>query len=496
MHTDNSFISQIAEIKRRVAVRAGCNLLLNAGLIFLGLQLVAFSLAMTGLAAAATASLGYLVSGGISLTVAGLIGLARRRNFLQVLIEIDRRLGLQDRLSTAYEYFRLKEGAEFSEVLMQDAAACLRRLDRRQLLPGGFSRRHLIFVILLPAVAALHTLDYRALHFKSAPVGPKTIEPAGALLRNYTLRRIEDKPRSATGPGAALSGKLEQLGKQLNDPSLTADQRHNALTGALSDVQAERSRLADALAAKLSAAGIQEVSVRQIPRLEDLSSGEAAKFKTLLNKALSGPAKDAANEDLKNLEQLESIEKMLSQLADEARKDQSESQNFAASAEAEIQPSQDTGGLGQNRDDPRQALPGKRLNDPDRSSPERTGKSGLVRAKENEGGLHEEAGRGEGISSSAGRSESAGEKKSSADIEKSDGPTLPDKMAGLPAKSYLIPIRALTEAGESRLKDEDIRRTYGQAVESVLQKEDMPLNYRDYIKNYFLAIGLNPDEFK
>jgi len=491
---ETSFVSQIAKIKRRVAVKAACDLLLNAGLIFLGLLLFLFIAAIWGLADAGANGPWYMVSGGISLSAAGFIVFLTRRNFLQVLIEIDRRLGLQDRLSTAYEFFKLKNGSEFSELLIQDAAACLRRLDRRQLLPGGFSRRHLIFIILLPAVTALYTLDYQALLFESAHVGPKTTAHADALLRNYSFRRIEDKPRSPTGPPAALSSKLEQLGKQLNDPSRTSDQRLNALTAALKDLQAERSRLADELAAKLNAAGIQGVSVRQIPRLEDLSPDHAAKIKELLNKALTGPARDAANEDLESLEQLESIEKILSQLADEARKDQSESQNFAASADDEIQPSQDAGELGYNRDDPRQSMPDKRLNGSDRSSPGRTGAQGSGRTPENEDGLRDEEGLGEGISSSAGRAESAGEKKSSADIEKSSGPTMPDKLAASPVKSYLIPIRALTDVGKARLKEEDIRRTYGKAVESVLQKEDIPLNYREYIKNYFMAIGLNPKE--
>ncbi|MEJ2170197.1 MAG: hypothetical protein P8X90_32250 [Desulfobacterales bacterium] len=200
MIAETSFISQIAKIKRQAAVKAAHNLLLNAGLIFLGLQFVLFSVAMTGLAEAPIDGLWYMVSSGISLLAAFLIGVRRRRNFLQVLIEIDRRLGLQDKLSTAYEYFQLKKSSEFSELLSQDAAACLRRFERRQLLPGGFSRRHLIFIILLLAAAALHIIDHPTLHFKSAHVEPKTIEQAGAMLRNYTTSRIEDKPHSPTFP--------------------------------------------------------------------------------------------------------------------------------------------------------------------------------------------------------------------------------------------------------------------------------------------------------
>ena len=67
-------------------------------------------------------------------------------------------------------------------------------------------------------------------------------------------------------------------------------------------------------------------------------------------------------------------------------------------------------------------------------------------------------------------------------------------MASSPAKAYLIHIRALTDMGEARLKEEEIFRTYRKEVESILQKEDIPLNYREYIKNYFISIGINTEE--
>ena len=67
-------------------------------------------------------------------------------------------------------------------------------------------------------------------------------------------------------------------------------------------------------------------------------------------------------------------------------------------------------------------------------------------------------------------------------------------MVSSQAKSYLIHIRALTDMGEARFKEEEIFRTYRKEVESILQKEDIPVNYREYIKNYFISIGINTEE--
>ena len=55
-------------------------------------------------------------------------------------------------------------------------------------------------------------------------------------------------------------------------------------------------------------------------------------------------------------------------------------------------------------------------------------------------------------------------------------------------------IRSLGAIGESRLKEDNILRTYQQEIESILQKENMPLNYREYIKQYFISIGLKAQE--
>ena len=48
--------------------------------------------------------------------------------------------------------------------------------------------------------------------------------------------------------------------------------------------------------------------------------------------------------------------------------------------------------------------------------------------------------------------------------------------------------------GEARVKEEEIFRTYRKEVEGILQKEDIPANYREYIKNYFISIGMNTKE--
>ncbi len=67
-------------------------------------------------------------------------------------------------------------------------------------------------------------------------------------------------------------------------------------------------------------------------------------------------------------------------------------------------------------------------------------------------------------------------------------------MAPSKKAEYNTHIRSVTTIGEAAVPQEDVGRAYERELEHVLQKEDMPLNYREYIKTYFLSIGLASDE--
>ncbi len=78
-------------------------MLLNASLIYLSFNLLSIGLQTAGLTSRMADGWWHAVSGGISLLLGVATGLTLKREFPQVLIEIDRRLALQDKLSTAHE---------------------------------------------------------------------------------------------------------------------------------------------------------------------------------------------------------------------------------------------------------------------------------------------------------------------------------------------------------------------------------------------------------
>jgi hypothetical protein len=108
--------------------------------------------------------------------------------------------------------------------------------------------------------------------------------------------------------------------------------------------------------------------------------------------------------------------------------------------------------------------------------------------------MPDESGLPQGTSPRAGNAKSGDGEKPGSEIENAPGPGTQDKVMSAKMKQYLIRIRSQTSPGESRLKEEEIVREYQQEVEGILKKEDIPLNYREYIKNYFLSIGIETGE--
>ena len=218
------------------------------------------------------------------------------------------------------------------------------------------------------------------------------------------------------------------------------------------------------------------------------------KLKRLFNQTLNNRIPDSISQNIESLQELDRIEKLLSRIIDDLKDGRSFSDDSAESAANERRTSQSTETLENPADAPNGPNPDGPFSDHSRSAAGRTDQPGSGKLQQNGGDLQDGRGRPEGYSTSAGRAQSKEENKLSYELEKTPGSALPDKMASSQAKNYLIHIRALTDIGDAHLKEEEIFQTYRKEVESILQKEDIPINYRAYIKNYFISIGINTEE--
>lgn len=488
-----SFSSEISKLKRRNIVIALCRILLNTGLIFLGICIFVFIIQKASVSNLSDSVSWVIFSIGFSLAAALLLGFLKRDKFITTLIDIDCRLRLQDRISTAYEYYKSGKKTVFSDLQIKDAAAKLHQLSTRQMLPVKFSWLHLLLIFLIVANGALFLSNFLSSEFKLTRTDQNKLEVAGELSRNYAVSRLERKKEKKKKRQNGYSKELEHLRNRLNDRSITQDQLITRLDRFLKDVQGEQTRLATELGAKLKAAEIDEMPIQTIPKLENLSLNQLEKLKRILNRALNNQIPDSMNQNIEALQELYRTEERLSQMIDEFYEGHSDSDEVAGSKYDNTRSSTATHGLKKPFGDTEHSKTKGDVLNRNRGFEGRHGQPGPEQRQEIDRDLKDEFGSEPG-SSSAGRAPSDGKKKSKDELAKSPGLGTQDKMKSSQGDSYLIQIRSLTAIGESKLEEKDIIRSYRKEIEGILQKEDIPLNYRGYIKNYFISIGLKADK--
>ncbi len=490
MSAESVFLGEISKLKRRGFTKFIYRILLWASVIFLGSCTILFFIAMSGFSSQGNYGSWSVTLIGISLIAAIIVVILGRKNFQSFIIDIDTRLKLRESISTAYEYQRSGNKSVFSELLMQDAAAKLSRLYNNQIFPAKFTLLHLILIVMIITNVALYSRVYFPAGFISMSGDQRSIEKAGTLVRDYTRSRIEDNKVKNARHNNVYANKLEQLSKTLNDRSITQDQLFFSLNRHLKEIQAEQTRLAAELDARLKDARIGDIPIQNIPNLEKLTPGKLEKLKMLLNKASSNRIPDSINQNIETMQELFSMEKLLSQIIEDLQAGGSDPNEFTDSKRDQTRMSRNTNDSNKTNGDTKNSETSGEFSKQKRDLADSAGRRGSDQSHTNGLEVPGELGLPQGHSPQAGNAKSGGREKPGTELEKVQGPGIQDKVMSAQVKQYLVRIRSLTAIGESRLKEEEIIRMYQQEIEGILQKEDIPLNYREYIKHYFLSIGI------
>ena len=493
MSAEALFCAELSKLKRHVIIKFVRRAALDAFLIFLSITAVLLFIERSEFIILSDDTLRYGISIGISLAAALLLAVVKRKNFQDILIDIDTRLNLQDKLSTAYEYQHSGKKSDLLAFLLEDAAENLHHLETKHMAPTKFSAAHFALILLL----VLNVVLFTSLFWRSIPrpmrADEKQIEKARTLLRNYTQSRIGAKPAIKKSPGDVYAQQLEQLSDRLSDPALNPDTLSASLNTLLKGLHSEQARLADELSAKLNNLRIEGLPIQSIPELGKLSSLKIEKLKKFLKGALNNQIPDTLDQDLEALEEFSNLEQLLSQIIDDLKEKDSAADEYAQSRSHKSATSKHTKDLPETREDGKHPEIDGGISNAKQGRMDATNPAASDQSQDRGGDSADDAGLPDAYDLSAGQAKSAKQKKSRDEIEKSKGPGIQDKLSSLPEKKYRIHIRSLSTIGESKLKEENIIQTYQQEIENVLQKEDIPLNYREFIKHYFISIGLKTE---
>ena len=459
--------------------------------IFLLSYTAALILEMTGLGQYRHAIGFYIISAGISLVASLGYIYAKRNRFQKILIDLDSRLDLNDTITTAYEYQSMRKASVFKTKLLEDAVRKLSYHSVRQLLPGRYSFIHILFVILILTNAMLLFMD--RFSFASKQAEPE-LDSRSAVTR-LPMQRVVPKKRTlkkkAPQPSPKTNRTLEKYTQQLNHPSMTREKMVSSLNEMLQEIQSEHTLLAKDVNPTTQTANIDRQTIQSLQNKQNLS---LQRLKELFQGILSDKVSEKIDTDTAMLEEHQRFENLLSQIIDSI--DRMESDQIGA------QESSEQAGSKTSRQR-RQKKPNK---DDASGDPNDLGSEGNQPTEDFAGGAYpgqdpDFFGDGEDyredwedFSDSPGHAKSKSKQNASDELEGKKGPALQDKTISAKREDYSVHIRSLTSIGKATVEREDVPREYHQEIEGILQKEDIPLNYREYIRNYFISIGLRKDE--
>jgi len=492
MATPAVFPALLVRLERRILIQELWRWLKAALLLALAFNLGAAGLAkIAGLAVYDVSLAAWLVL--LALAAAALYALRTFRGTLEALRGLDERLGLKDRLSTAFEYRLSGRQSLFVPLLYDDAARRASEVSERSWFPFTFSRSDLLTPLLASTLAVLLLLDIsgpgpasrsaerqllsRVSQQMAAYARPARKEPARPEVEERTPDAYEKLREMAE---AVKNEKMDrqELTKQLSDLLQALKQER---LGKVQQLEADLSPMPGGSMAQLRPLAEQEVrpeNVRQAQaQLEPYFDGElpASLARSLGDIEASGKTEAFIEQTLKDL----------GAKKPEKNKPLDLAENAPAGG-----PSREPG-----RAQDRRGGPGTSPGQGQPSAENAKGKEGGAQggeAQPDQAGSKSE--KNEDNSPYVAGHGTSNEKMAPYEMKGTARPPQPEADLAGQGERYSIHVRSLPAPGRAGLPEEEILRPYRQAVQEALKREDIPPAYRAYIKNYFLSIGLGQDD--
>lgn len=492
MAEPTGFPALLLRLRRRILIQQIWRWLKAALPLALVLNLAAAGLAkITGLAMYNWSVVAWLVL--LALSLAALYALRTFRGVLEELRSVDERLGLKDRLSTAYECHLSGRESVFVPLLYDDAARRASAVSEGSWFPFTFSRSDLFTPLLAAALAILLLMDIHGPGPGRRSAERQLLSRVSQQMAAYARpeRKEQARPKEEEGTPDAHE-KLRNLAEAVKNEKMDRKELTRQLSDLLQTLKEKRLGQVQRLEADLSPTpGAPMDQLRPLAEKE-VRPEDVRQARAQLEPYFDGELPASLARSLDDIEASGKTEAFIEQTLKDlgAQKPQgSKPLDLAENAPASGR-SQGAGRAEDRRSGPGTA-PGK-------------GQTSAEGTKEKEGGAPGDEAPPDQAGSKAEKNDDEGpyvaghgtsnEKMAPSEMKGTTRPPEPDTGLAGQGERYSIHLRSLPAPGRAGATEEEVLRPYRRAVEEALKREDIPPAYRAYIKNYFLSIGLGKDE--
>ncbi len=485
------FLEGIRDIERIVRMHGLKRFMENAGVVFLCLHTVSSGMQWFG-QALLTGGAFFYPAAGLSLIAAAVLKWYGKKSLYDRLIEIDAAFHLQDRLSTAYECLQQNRQTVFLDLLIEDAGHKISHIDKKKIFPKKISWIHLLLGFLILINVLMAAVKNPLVVQAPDAVDPDMTDRIQRVITQFSIGSPEKEPSPNKIVTDRIENRMAGLSDMLHKPPVHRRPLSTMVHNTLKEIQGDKIARARDLVEELGLDTADEITVQQIRQAGTLTHFQLRKLNELVKKMFDDQIPEGLAQDLAVLDDRHRLEAYLEQILEDLEKGQVQKpapqDNSSGDSERPVS-GQKTGS--QHGSNTQEEATSTQHSDSDRhpssigADPRWSGKDGSPE-EASEGEL------GEGPSSPGrGKSESSSGLPDEPDRLK--GSAVQDKTASSTGSEISVLIRSLTATGKAKMKKAPIVRDYQQAVEGVLEKEDIPLKQRTFIRNYFLSIGLRKD---
>jgi hypothetical protein len=413
-------------------------------------------------------------------------------------------MGLEERLSTAYEYGQQQPEHRFVPGLMAEAEQAAARVDTRMVFPSHLPRRLWGIPLLLLAIIGLHRFDMTPFHFDDLAQDEATeeVQREGKRLEDWGRKLEQLAQQEQLDRSLILARHMKHLGRRLQregDKGEQASERISTLSQYLQRMHQELHERA--LMSASGAMAVQDV----------LASGKSVKqelqdiLQLLRGDTLPGEMKNVAEQGIQRLSRQLGENPELQQLLQNL---QAGNVSAARQLLQDLIQKQQAAEEMEHLERARRALqysarslqndkPGESSTKPQPSQGQQPGESGEAfdmgedATSEDMPGMEDFDTPGFGEDHGFGRHAKQGPKR---DLRESEQPATKVPVKSGEGQMRLGYMRHLPMHNEAKVPLEQAVVTYQQAAEQVLVQEQIPRGYRDQIRQYFLAIGMATPE--
>lgn len=463
MDRNADFVTQIEQLKKVIKHHLIGKMVATTIMVSLTLTVLLFFV-QTTLYVSPLLYLLYPLSVLAASVFAFLYHLSFRKPFEEELSRLDSYFNLKEQLRSAYEFHQSGRESLIGERLLRGAGVSLKSIHFPQFYPHNYA---LPFLVVLVCIASFFIVKQLPKEVFGPVVSAQTQDSQDSLkaitskLESLSTAPFRKEREVQKQTQQNLEKRVQEMAKNVEDSDLAPQNAFKDLPLLQDEVNTAQMEITKNLLSQIS----PEIA-SQIPSLEEfleagVSTDAIEQIENELRQSFADELPSALRDDLASLKRNQELEELLEQLSQEQERANREN--------------------GRLEEGPYQNVPDGPMSDFDAPNfmlnDEFAGDEGdtdFWMERESQLFPGNEAGRGE-------RQSPTWAKRRKSQISKIEG------LSG-EGEQYKVKVQTLTAIGQANVKEAVVVRSYEQDLEAVFQKEKIPLQERELIKTYFLAI--------